>query len=341
MGKFERGKVREAEIILTKLLNGETLSREEKRHELFKCVLALKQKIKQDYPEIRKANHVGDTYTSPGNIELILKDGRKVYIEVKFVSGGRGTRANISQDALTDLGLFEDAISWSCFREQKAHDKWVMEILDKFKNYPSECSIGTDRQVLEQKARYLKNNILHITGGCDAKVVADKILRNRQETSERKLAAQIIMEIMARDRQEKIEYINYLRTRRQNPDNIKKFAFLLLMGAHSRQAIKKMWHLSLNQIIKMSQAGSYRVYYVNKRTLNVDVEELTEKLNKLMDKELFIMFKENETNVIIAFKDGEDERPILRIVFHWKNIFQGIKTPCLNIFDEAWLAKDP
>ena len=342
MGKFERGLVREAELILTKMLNRRSLSDEERRHRLFRCVSVLERRIRQDYPDIVKARHVGDTYTSPGDIELFLGNGRRAYIEVKFVAGGRGTRANIGQDSLTELELFEDAISWSRFREQKGHDEWVMRALDRFRDYPSKCLIGARRRVLIKKAKYLKDEILCVRQGQNTRTIAERISRNPEEAPKRRLAAQIVLEIMDRDRREKLEYIAYLRTRRQNPDNIKKFAFLILIGAHLRRAIREMWRLTLDQIVDMIRGGSYRVYYCDKRTLRVYVEDLTEKLEKLMEKELYIAFREGETNVIIAFKDEAGiERPVLRVVFHWKNVFQGIQTPCLNVFDGAWLAEDP
>jgi hypothetical protein len=167
-------------------------------------------------------------------------------------------------------------------------------------------------------------------------------LSDPKASDEKKIAASIIKEIMERDRNEKMEYINYLKTRKQNPDNIKKFTLLILAGAHSHRAFKSMSHLPLEKIIDMLKHGFYRVYYVDKKTSTVRVEDLTEKLTKLMNKELGIFFKDGETNVIIGFKEPgkEEPTPVLRIVFHWKNIFQGIETPCLNIFDESFV-RDP
>ena len=61
----------------------------------------------------------------------------------------------------------------------------------------------------------------------------------------------------------------------------------------------------------------------------------------LLDKEIYILFRENQTNVLLSFmNDKGNEILILRIVFHWKNKFQGIETPCLNIFDERYLTED-
>jgi hypothetical protein len=144
---------------------------------------------------------------------------------------------------------------------------------------------------------------------------------------------------MEKDREEKIRYIEYLSTRKQNPENIKRFVFLILAGAHSHKAFKSMSRLSLEQIVNALKDNFYNVYYINKKTLKVTSEDLTKKLTQLREKELHIFFRKNETNVIIGFQESgrEEPIPILRIVFHWKNIFQGIKTPCLNIFDEIFI----
>lgn len=342
MGKFERGKVREAELILTKLLNKNELDPMEKKHELFPCIKSLKESIKKDFPNIKKASHIGDEYNEPGNIKLVLESGKVAYVEVKFVSKGKGTRANIGQDSLTDFSLFErDTLSWSRFRESKGHEIWLMEILDRFKNYPFEYQIGTRKEVIEKKASYLKEKVLGIKTGNIGPII-NQILSTPSMPTEKRLAASIINEIMERDRREKIEYIEYLNIRKQNPYNIKKFTFLILAGAHSHIALNYMWSLQLEDIINMLSAGFYRVYYVNKTTLNVGLEDLTKKLIKLINDDLRIFFKREETNVIIGFRKLEDKElvGVLRVVFHWKNIFQGIKTPCLNIFDESFL-KDP
>jgi len=46
-----------------------------------------------------------------------------------------------------------------------------------------------------------------------------------------------------------------------------------------------------------------------------------------------IIFPDNKTHCKIVGIGGNSVEPLLQIVFHWKNIAQGIKTPCLNIFD--------
>jgi len=38
------------------------------------------------------------------------------------------------------------------------------------------------------------------------------------------------------------------------------------------------------------------------------------------------------TYVVAKDKKTKKEEKIINLVFHWKNVFQGIKTPCINVF---------
>jgi len=332
MGKHEREVVYEAEKILSDMLNDIEASKEQRRHPLFDCVQTLKEAIRADFPNVEASHHVGNIYgTSLGNIKLHLTDRREVFLELKFLKGGVGTRANIGQDSLTKFGLFEDdeVLSWSRFREKENHEKWVREALAEFDRYPQDC------EGIVERASHLKG----IVGrdGDSVENAAEQVLKNPTSPKDRVLAAKIIKKIVENDRAEKLRYIQYLRTLKQNPGNIKKFLFLILSGAHTHKALKGLWSLSLEDILDRLKRG-YKVYYIYKDSLTVAREDITSKLADLIDKSLFIAFKEDQTNVLISFRDDDGtEKPILRVVFHWKNVFQGIKTPCLNVFDEAYL----
>ena len=74
--------------------------------------------VKSNYKNIKKAVAVGNTYNSPGDVILHFNNGDKRYLELKFLEkSGYGTLANISQDALTLLGIY-NCESWSCFRKE-------------------------------------------------------------------------------------------------------------------------------------------------------------------------------------------------------------------------------
>ncbi|MBI3930413.1 MAG: hypothetical protein HY325_00165 [Chloroflexi bacterium] len=341
MGKHEREDVYIAENILNDLLNGETIDQARKRHEFYRYADALFHRIKNDFPMMKRSHHIGNVYgTSVGDIKLNLPS-EEVYLELKFLASGSGTRASMGQDALTDFGLFigENILSWSEFRERKDHTGWVMRELNKFEPYPKEIVYKTGKNAIYEKANYLKKRILGINNE-NTKTFAEAVLRDKTSSKNKITAAEIIVQIMEKDRREKIEYLNYLKTLKQNKDNIKKLLFLILAGAHTYESLKLQWEIDLNQIIGTLR-HEYFVYYIYKSTLSTKVEDFSTKLNHLLDKEIYMSFHENQTNVLLSFVDRLNiEIPILRIVFHWKNKFQGIETPCLHIFDDRYLKEE-
>ena len=339
MGKHERENVYIAETIVNDMLNGETIDQARKRHEFYRYADALAHRIKDDFPMMKRSHHIGNVYgTSVGDVKLDLVSEEEVYLELKFLASGSGTRANMGQDTLTDFDLFtgERILPWSEFRERKDHTGWVIRELNKFESYPKAVVARTGKSAIYEKANYLKKRVLGINNE-NTKTFAEAVLRNKTSSKNKITAAEIIVEIMEKDRREKIEYLNYLKTLQQNNDNIKKFLFLILSGAHTYESLKIQWEIDLKQIIE-TLLHKYFVYYVYKKTLSTKVEDFSTKLNHLLDKEIHISFPENQINVLLSFVDRLNmEVSILRVVYHWKNKFQGIETPCLHIFDEQYL----
>lgn len=339
MGKHERGDVKVAEKNLNRLLNGKNARSSFGDHRLFASTRALAKRIKSDFPGVRRSQHIGDSYDSTGDLKITLEDGREIYIEVKFLNLGKGTRANIGQDSLTDFQLFKnpEVVSWSSFRKKKNHTKWVREYLDEYGNYPKKTkALGEKKEELYKKAAFLKKILM--VGNRNAERVARLVLSS-PTSRDKKKAAKIVLKIMERDRAEKIKYINYLSSRRQNNENIKKFLYLILAGNHTSALLKRNWGVKLSKIIKTLEKNYYIYYVYRKEEPLVERESYTNKLKRLKDKEIFISFPKNQTNVLLCFTD-EAKRviPVLRVVVHWKNKFQGIETPCLNIFDERYLS---
>lgn len=338
MGKYEREKVFIAETIVNDLLNGRPIDSERRAHEFFEYASAFAKRIRNDFPTLQKSEHIGNVYgTSIGDIKLTLGNGKEIFLELKFLKGGVGTRANIGQDSLTDLNLFKggSVLSWSEFRETKGHYQWVRNELDRLGEYPTSIQNIKSKRAIYEKASYLKQ-VLGITRE-NCEMVADDVLNNPTSPPSQLLAANIVKRIIVRDRQEKREYINYLKILGQNHDNIKKFLFLILAGAHTYDSLKAQWGIDLIAILNTLR-HKYYVYYIYKGSLDIDVEDCSQKLRNLLDAKTFISFQEEQTNVLICFKgESGNKIPILRIVFHWKNKFQGIETPCLNIFDGPYL----
>ncbi len=76
---------------------------------------------------------------------------------------------------------------------------------------------------------------------------------------------------------------------------------------------------------------------MNGKTISIRRENVGEKLKVLLDgyEKFKILFPKEQTNCLLVGSKNNHQKTFLRIVFHWKNIAQGIKTPCLNIFDES------
>ena len=338
MGKHEREDVYIAEKILNDLLNGVKVNKNHRKHKLFDCANSLAKRIKQDFPDMQESTHIGNIYgSSIGNIKLILKNGEKIYLELKFLESGVGTRANIGQDSLTDFHLFKgkNILSWSDFRGIKKHNEWVQTELNKYKDYPTEIKSIEGDSAIYEKAGYLKK-VLSVMNQT-AITVAEEVLSNPASSHEELAAAKIVKKIVERDREEKLEYISYLKTLTQDHEKIKKFLFLILAGSHTHASLEEHWNVDLPEILETLR-HKYYVYYVYKKTLETKVEDYSKRLKNLLDKQISISFMEKQTNVLLSFTDNTGNKiPILRIVFHWKNKFQGIQTPCLNIFDDRYL----
>lgn len=330
MGKFERGEAEVLERGLTDLLNNRQPARQHR------CLMQLYREVSKSYPHVKRAEFVGRTYNEPGDIKLLLSNGRIAYIELKLVKRGKGTRANLSQNALTDLRLLYDphghTLSWSQFRKSRKFDELVNNELNKFGRYP------TDVKTKEEKARYLRDNYIKPRPGSPIEKKADEIVK-RGKNRDEVLAAEIVLRILELARRDKLEYIQYLKGLEQDSDRIKKFAILLLLGFHKMGVLKRGMG-GFDQVINSLRSGDFefKTYYIIRGSCRILLEDLSCLIQKLLNAHFKIEFPENETNVVIKYCDDAGAcEALLRIVFHWKNVFQGIKTPCLNVFDDGIL----
>jgi len=325
MGKFERGEAEKLEKDVVKILNSHP------------CASNLANRIREDFQnQIINAEFIGRNYNEPCNIKLNLNNNRIAYIELKLLKSGKGTRANLSQNALTNFNLFsgENIKSWSSFREENNFDNEVLRILNSYEHY-DENKLQSYRENNEKikKARYLKDIIKPNKGESIERAI--ERLRNNQDVRIRR-ACEIVSQILTLAKKDKLRYINYLRTLNQNPEFIKKFSILILLGFHKESAIRQGFENFDSIIQSIGQNYIYKTYYVNRLNCEMRCEDLTNLINELLNSCFRISFPENETNCLIEYRPNNQNewRKLLRIVFHWKNVFQGIKTPCLNIFDE-------
>lgn len=251
MGKHERENVYIAETIINDLLNVKQIDKNRKKHEFFDYAQALSDRIKCDFPNIQRSYHIGNIYgSSIGNIKLILESGEEIYLELKFLVSGLGTRASIGQNSLTDFHLFkgQKVLSWSDFRGRKNHTGWVEEELNKYEDYPREIKSIMGSGAIYEKAGYLKEVLGVIKQ--NTMTVVEEVLDNPVSSQEELVAAEIIKKIMQTDREEKLEYISYLKTLGQDYEKIKKFLFLILAGVHTHASLREQWNLGLPEILE-------------------------------------------------------------------------------------------
>jgi len=316
MGKHERKLIEDAERKIVDLLNKVKVDEDDlKENPWWEHVIELANFISQDYLNIVKASHLGNRYDNTGDILLKLSSGEEVYVEVKMsaTKTGIGTKANISQNSLTNNGLFKNnPKSWSDFRSELKHNEWVSRLLNKYKDYPSSINkISNFTSRLEERARYLR-----------------KLAQNGND-----LAKKILHSIREKDRKEKIAYLSYLEKQEQNSEMIKKFFILLEMGIHKDEEIQDL----INKDNFFQEIQNIYVYYANYsgEKILIRKENAGNKINELIKlfSDFKIVFPKAETHCKIIGKTKNGNIPLLQIVYHWKNIAQGIKTPCLNIFD--------
>lgn len=315
MGKHERDLIKKAEKIIVKILNRKPVVLTDKQNPWFKHAAEIAKQIKNDYSNFISASHLGNRYDNAGDILLKMPNSGSIFIEVKMSESktGVGTKANIGQDSLTEYGLFTgDVMSWSEFRDAHHHTAWVKRYLNLFNNYPKDIKrIKNDIQSIEAKARYLRDNNIE----------------------------EILLKIRNRDRIEKIKYLKYLKRQRQNNENIKKFYILIMLGIHEGKIISDL----IKRDNLLSELENLIIYYSNIRGEEVVItkENVGGRISELIRGSTFkIIFPSGVTNCkIVKINKDKKIEELLQIVFHWKNISQGIKTPCLNIFDSTEKSK--
>lgn len=313
MGKHERQSIEEAEKIIVKILNSQNLNDFDRKNHWFSHASSIAERIKKDFINITSARHLGNRYDNTGDI-LIISKKNKFFIETKMsdTKSGIGTKANISQDALTEHHLFMGKVkSWSRFRQEKNHDKWVNDFLNQFTNYPQNILKITDSTLQkEEKARYL-----------------------RKLANKNKKARDVLNNIHGKDKKEKIKYLVYLNNKRQQKKMVKRFFILIILGIHRKEELENL----IKKDNFFQEIQNLFVYYGNasKGRIISRREDVGERIKKILEKysDFKIIFPKGLTHCKIIGIKGEVSKPLLQIVFHWKNIAQGIKTPCLNIFD--------
>jgi len=334
LGRHERLEIENAEKIVVDLLNSNTISEEMKQNKWLKHAYRLKEEIEHDFKEIKRAEHIGNIYGGYeiGDIKLLI-DGMPdwTYIELKMSESkkGKGTLANISQNALSTSNLFKlkNILSWSEFREKNNFSNIILNKIDEYKDYPSNLHKGSSNTQIINKGAFLKRLFTDVT---KKKGNIANIISNYIRNSKIGNVATIISDIVNTAKIDKIGYLKYLSRFEQDIKNIKKFIIAMLIGYHTQKQLHYILNIAYDEIFKI--LDTYFVYYTNenKGRVVVSKDDIGKEIRDIIKSDVKIIFPEDQTNCIIQSNSNN----VLRVVFHWKNKFQGIQTPCLNIFKE-------
>lgn len=286
-------------------------------HKWYGHMLGFVRFIRNNYSGFKKVEHIGNKYSGlRGDIKIYKKDGSVEYIELKAseTEFGKGTLANISQNAITEYSLVNSKrrkkiLSWSEFRKWRNFRDFVEKLLDEYE-YPRKFNF-------EEKARYIREKA---KSGDKIAIIVKKYIS--------KLA-----------KQNKKGYINYIRQFQVNEENLKKFLFCMLNGIHVKKDILSFMNKTKIENLKRSTALITTLYGNIKKGEIIIAKEKNKMGILLSNYENFnFTFPEETQDTVYTYisctRQGKAKKEvrILGLVYHWKNIFQGIKTPCINVF---------
>ncbi|GAA0550628.1 hypothetical protein ABNG02_04840 [Halorubrum ejinorense] len=329
MGKHERGWVEATEKLTARLANGEEPDEDLEERGRPDLAEALAERIEADFPDRTAVRHAGNSYDSLGDL-IVESNGGETFLEAKFVASG-GTRANLGQDTLTEFGLFRDATAWSDFREEIGFPEDRQALLQRFDDYPDDVRDWSYKSAVYDRAKHLKN-VLDVSRGQNTGSRADEVLADPESTEAEREAARIVNEILELDRDEKLAYFDHLRAAEQDPRAVETFAHLIVCGYHTADALREHFDADLNEIKRLLETDSYRLYEVNRNSGTVSVENPSELLAGFEWQDTRVEIPEDGTSVSVVTGPPGNRRRVLNIAYNWKNKFQGIQTPSMNVF---------
>ncbi|ELZ49731.1 hypothetical protein C465_07258 [Halorubrum distributum JCM 9100] len=330
MGKHERAWVEATERLTAQLANDAEPDGDLEAEGRPDLAEALADRIRADFPDRTAVRHAGNSYDSLGDLIVESDGGSETFLEAKFVASG-GTRANLGQDTLTQFELFEDATAWSDFREEIGFPEDREALLQEFDDYPDDVRDWSYKSAVYDRAKHLKN-VLDVSRGQNTGSRADEVLADPDATETEREAARIVNAILELDREEKLAYFDHLREAEQNPRNVETFAHLIVCGYHTADALREHFDTDLDEIKRLLENDSYRLYEVDKNSGTVSVENPSELLAGFEWADTRVEIPEDGTSVSVVTGPPGNRRRVLNIAYNWKNKFQGIQTPSMNVF---------
>jgi len=282
------------EQVLSNLIN-QLYSNKSKNYSLFEYIIRLDPILKKE--NVIEVKHTGNDSKTLGDIAIYCEN-KIIFVETKF---GRDTLANIGENSLTEAGLFNSITqNWTDFRESSGFNQKIIEILSPFN--PDMLDL-TKANIRADFVRALK---IRLNISKNTEPVLIEICK--KENDENKPLAEALLQIIELANQNKKDYINYLKNSEINRVNLKKFFNSISCGITPNK--------------KVETETPYEFYYLTPK----DVKKVDLSSYEAISEDLYsISFMENHLEI----SNGTET---IKVVFHWKNVMQGIQTPCLNIF---------
>lgn len=317
---------------------------------LYNKSIEIAKYIEKYFGKVAWARNTENDFSNLG--DLRIKVGTKEYdIELKMIESnnqGKGTLANSSQNIFSELDLINGATAWNKWRENNGYESKILACLNKNaindKEIEEICQkeVLMDRySILEKKARVIRKRVYTIADryklgkGAMASLIIkiqDKYLEGL--SAQEKIAVSTIDEILTLARKDLQEYLDDCKNKGLNIRNIQKMMSLLKCGYHTIPLLKEKMKESLDSI--KSKIKSYHIiyYYPN--------QKIAEERFKVEDPQKIIEWIERYKEVEAEI-EGESlwvsskGKNILQFKFHWRNVFFGIATPSVEIFDKTQL----
>jgi hypothetical protein len=297
--------------------------------------------IKSKFDSIRSCVHIGKDHSKRGDLVLITNK-EDLIIELKVLtndSRSKGTLCNSSQDILYKLKLIENCKPWSKWRKEHSYK---MKIAEQLNRNPSVTisDLKPTGTAIANSARYVRDNIVYPLGkkrGIEVKAMDSLITRleenrNFEFSTEEKIAVDSTKEILNIARADLKEYLSHCAEKKINQSNFKKFLALIKSGFHRIDTLQDKINLSIDEIIELN-SNYYIIYFYpnnksNKSIFKVEgYKEIKEWIEQIKEMEIEI-----EGESVWVLVNGER---FLQLKFHWRNVYFGIQTPSVEIFDKS------
>lgn len=331
------------ELLVCDIFNN-TLSPEDSTNPLYSIAVKIHTILFAKFPDILSAEYTGKDHSTRGDIKLCRNDGSTLEIELKVLKtkNSKGTLANITQDILSEQKIYKDAIGWSTWRDTNQYDHFVMEALKKipiteddvFNAIGEKIPVDTRLKVEQfgRVAKYLLNETatrLNIR-----KKQMPSILRALNSVDPNKLSLkdkttlESVEFIIKHARQDLTGYLTDCGNKDIDTGNLAKLVTCLKCGYHTQKLLTDYMEKSIDQIEE--SCDNYNILYYYPKSDSYVFEDKANIVEWLSGLDKLTACVDGES--LWVFIDG---KKTLQFKFHWRNVFFGISTPSVEVFDKV------